>query len=85
MNNDADAGLAFEPLVSASEHQALLDQWNEIVRASGSRTHGGAVGHVAGMRRTLAGIMAWDIARYMETGKFVLPEELRKLIQQFSR
>ena len=33
------------------ERNALLDQWNSIVQASGSRTHGGAVGVVADIRR----------------------------------
>lgn len=33
------------------DHHALLEQWNDIVRASGSRTHGGAVGVVAETRR----------------------------------
>jgi hypothetical protein len=67
------------------ELEHLLAQWNAIVKASGSRTHGGAVGHVAGMRRTLVTIMTWDIAQHAETGSFCLPEELRRLLQQFAR
>lgn len=47
-------------MVSDAEHQALLDQWNAIVAASGSRTHGGAVGRVAAMRRALELIRAYD-------------------------
>ena len=34
-----------------ADHDALLDQWNAIVQASGSRTHVGAVGVVAETRR----------------------------------
>lgn len=37
--------------LSLEDHQALLDQWNEMVNASGSKTHGGAIGHVAQLRR----------------------------------
>lgn len=72
------------PLVSKAEHQALLDQWNAIVRASGSTTHGGAVGHVSGLRRTLAVIQAWDRARQEETGRCALPDAIRTLIRQFA-
>ena len=39
---------------SEQDHEALLGQWNAIVAASGSRTHGGAVGHVAAMCRRIA-------------------------------
>ena len=40
------------------ERNALLDQWNSIVQASGSRTHGGAVGVVAETRRENANLRA---------------------------
>lgn len=53
---DAEASVPVEPFVSAVEHEALLDQWNAIVAASGSRTHGGAVAHVADMRRRLVAL-----------------------------
>ena len=33
------------------ELAAVLSDWNSLVRASGSRTNGGAVGHVAALRR----------------------------------
>ncbi len=33
-----------------AECDALLSDWNALVKASGSRTNGGAVGHVAAMR-----------------------------------
>lgn len=40
------------------ELSALLDQWNAMVKASGSPTHGGAVGHVAALRRSLDAVRA---------------------------
>ncbi len=36
------------------ELDAVLADWNSLVKASGSRTNGGAVGHVAEMKRNLA-------------------------------
>ncbi len=33
-----------------AELESVLQQWNEIVLASGSKTHGGAIGHVSAMR-----------------------------------
>lgn len=34
-----------------TDHEMLLRQWNDAVTASGSRTHGGAVGRIAQLRR----------------------------------
>ncbi len=44
-----DAKTAALTTVTA-ELDALLAQWNDMVVVSGSKTHGGAVGHVAAMR-----------------------------------
>ncbi len=35
----------------AEELRLVLSDWNELVKASGSRTHGGAIGHVSQLRR----------------------------------
>lgn len=44
-------------IISAEEHQDLLNQWNAIVAASGSKTHGASIGHVAEMRRALVDVL----------------------------
>ena len=36
------------------ERDRILADWNEIVRVSGSKTHGGAIGHVANLVAQLA-------------------------------
>lgn len=39
-----------------TERNSILADWNAIVSASGSKTHGGAVGHVAQMRAELEAV-----------------------------
>jgi hypothetical protein len=60
-----DRVLALLDRLAAAERErdALLNDWNAIVAASGSRTHGGAVGHVAAMVRERDALAA-DAARY---------------------
>lgn len=47
---DAKAQLAEQ----VDERDRILADWNEIVRVSGSKTHGGAIGHVANLVAQLA-------------------------------
>lgn len=63
-----------------TELDAALRQWNEIVLASGSKTHGGAIGHVAAMRAELGSLRAeLEAARKQEPCgwqcRFITPTE----------
>ena len=74
-------------MFSDEEYYALLAQCNALVRASGSPTYGGAVGHVAQMRRALKDLLDGQTAAdiHAHTG---LPmrrcEELANLHRRFT-
>jgi hypothetical protein len=69
------ASIAEADLTAAREELAnVLEDWNALVKASGSRTNGGAVGHVAAIVRDLVAARK-EIERL--TNKLELTEEIK--------
>lgn len=60
------------------ELQHVLDDWNDLVKDSGSRTNGAAIGHVAKMRAELERLRSQGVGPWIEEAAKEIVYKIRK-------